>query len=111
MSRLDRFEDILKSYDGREYHAEPVSDDTWVWEGMKKMFDKEGKLSRLDGKSKPPVIQLYKAALDKSADTKDPKYVLGMTEAILHLLDQENYTNPHAVAVWYELNSKWLDEQ
>ncbi len=30
MSRLDRFEDILKNYDGREYHAEPVSDDNFL---------------------------------------------------------------------------------
>jgi acyl-CoA hydrolase len=107
MSRIDRFEELLGHYEGREYSKEFKVDA--AWEILQKIYGKE-KLDQLDERSKSQFIEVYKTARDMSDAEKEPMYVDKILESIANRLNDENYKNPHAVAVWHEMTMGWLED-
>jgi len=107
MSRADKFEEILDSYEGRKYSEEFKADA--AWEILQKIYGKE-KLDQLDERSKGHFIEVYKTARDMSDAEKEPMYVDKILESIANILNDENYINPHAVAVWHKMILGWLED-
>lgn len=100
MSRLDNFDEILDSHNGK----------LSVWEEIRASLDND-KLDSLDDKSRSFVTDIYESAVKLTDAKKDQKYIIWAKESIRNLLDVHDCSNAHAVNVWYGMTKMWLEER